>query len=518
MQPQHSLPMLADLPRGQHSNHVGTPPRSYFESPENLIATQSLLYSARDNREAKFFLGILNGRIVEGERLPNGRPTKYVQGGAAIGIADDRHKITLAGSRGGKGRSVLIPDLIGLPKSTSALIVDPKGDLARYTARYRADGLGQHVAVLDPFGVSGDRTLKLRAVYNPLEKLRVSDRKTFVPNAKLIADSLIVSGDFKDKHWDQCSKQILAGLCAHVATHERYAEHRDLVTVWHLVSELAAADPDNSNRYWLEVEMLASDAASGMVRNAARSFYDRTGGEFSSVLSNLRKHVDWIGIECMADCLVGESINLADLKRGLMALYVSLPAMRMADLSGWLRLLVQLSLAAHEEEQQQQGSATVAMLDEFHTLGTLQAIETAAGQIAGLGLIIHAVLQDLQQLQSRYSKSWETFIANAGILQCFALADQTTLEYVSKRLGEAPTLSRSTNRPTFDQATHHAATGESWSMGVHPLMSPEEISRYFGRDDRFLRQLIIRPGYRPAILQRAFYDKHELFAGKFDED
>jgi type IV secretory pathway TraG/TraD family ATPase VirD4 len=52
-----------------------------------------------------------------------------------------------------------------------------------------------------------------------------------------------------------------------------------------------------------------------MIRNAAKAFYDRTGGEFSSVLSNLRKNLDFLGIECMRDCLTGDGTDLRDLKR-----------------------------------------------------------------------------------------------------------------------------------------------------------------------------------------------------------
>ena len=177
---------------------------------------------------------------------------------------------------------------------------------------------------------------------------------------------------------------------------------------------------------------------------------------------------------------------------------------------------VQLALAAHEEEQIQSGGSTVMILDEFHVLGNLSCMETAAAQIAGLGVKLVPVIQDLGQLKSHY-RNWETFIGNAGVIQCFALADQTTLEYVQKRLGEAPTLSRSTRSPGFEEATKNAASGESWSVGVHPLMTAEEIARYFARDDKKLRQLIIRPGYLPAILMRPFYDQHELFQGKFDD-
>ena len=508
--------LLQDLMRGRKAGEVGRLPDAHFELPSNLAATQSLRFNLQGNPEGKIFLGALGGQIVQGEQMPDGRRTRYVSGGLPIGCCDDRHIVTVGGSRGTKGRALLIPNLCLLPASTSILCLDPKGDHARETCAFRAEILKQPCGLLDPFGICGSQVSKYKVAFNPIEILERSDEKTFVPNAKLIADAMIVSGDFKDKHWDTTAQQILAGICAHAARHRRYEGHRNLITVWHLASELTSPDPDNPNSYWLEKEMLASDAASGFIRNAARQFYSRTGGEFSSVLSNLRKHLDWIGIECMAECLVGKSIDLRDFKRGTMTLYASLPAMRMADLSGWLRLIVQLTLAAHEEvPTEDRFRQTILMLDEFNILGRLNCLEVAAAQIAGLGAKIWAVVQDLGQIKSKYKDSWETFIGNAGILNFFSLADTTTLEYVSKRLGMTSCLSRATNMPTFEQASRNAATGESWSINSQPLMTSEEICRYFSRDDRMLRQLVLRPGYRPAILQRVYYDRHQWFRGKF---
>lgn len=508
--------LLDDLPRGRSASYVGLPSNAHFESTENILATESLRFDALRNTESKLFLGVLNGRVVGGERLPDGRPNRWVEGGTPIGVGDDRHSLLLAGSRAGKGRSALVPTLLTLPQQTSILCVDPKGDLARFSARYRAEILQQRVGVLDPFGCAGEALTRYRVAYNPIDVLLRSRRDAFVANARMIADSLIVTGDFKDKHWDETSKQICAGLCAHVATSVHYEGMRNLVTVWKLASELATPDPHNRQRYWLESEMLASDAAGGMVRAAARQFYDRTGGEFSSVLSNLRKHLDWIAYENMRAVLVGDSVDLRDLKRDLLSLYVTLPAMRMDALRGWLRLLVQMALAACEEEKTLVGNQCVFLLDEFHAMGKLSALEVAIAQVAGLGAKLLIALQNLSQLR-HYEKNYETFIANAGLVQVMGCADDTTLEYVSKRLGQALTLTRSTNAPTFEQAAKQAATGESWSLANHPLMTAEEIGRYFARDDKKLRQLILRPGYRPMILQRAFYDKHELFRGRFDD-
>jgi hypothetical protein len=58
--------------------------------------------------------------------------------------------------------------------------------------------------------------------------------------------------------------------------------------------------------------------------------------------------------------------------------------------------------------------------------------------------------------------------------------------------------------------------GKSWSLGVKDLITGEEASRFFGRDDGQQRALVIRAGNPPMIVQRVKYDRHELFAGKWD--
>src|SRR5687768_174736 len=56
--------------------------------------------------------------------------------GRAVGIGDDRHAITIAGSRAGKGRSVIIPNL--LLWDGSCVVIDPKGENATRTAAQRS--------------------------------------------------------------------------------------------------------------------------------------------------------------------------------------------------------------------------------------------------------------------------------------------------------------------------------------------------------------------------------------------
>ena len=95
-------------------------------------------------------------------------------------------------------------------------------------------------------------------------------------------------------------------------------------------------------------------------------------------------------------------------------------------------------------------------LDEFAVLGHMQPIERAAGQIAGFGVKLWPVIQDLTQLQRDYEKAWETFMGNAGLLTFFGNTDLTTLEHISKRLGETEVIRTVTNE-TRKLATHERA-------------------------------------------------------------
>jgi type IV secretion system protein VirD4 len=79
----------------------------------------------------------------------------------ALRYAGDRHLLTVAPTRSGKGASAIIPNL--LTYVGSAVVIDPKGENAMITAARRGkgdsgrsiNGLGQSVHVVDPWGITG---------------------------------------------------------------------------------------------------------------------------------------------------------------------------------------------------------------------------------------------------------------------------------------------------------------------------------------------------------------------------
>lgn len=83
-------------------------------------------------------------------------------------------------------------------------------------------------------------------------------------------------------------------------------------------------------------------------------------------------------------------------------------------------------------------------------------------------------------------------------------------------MGDSLTAKSSSTATTFSQVANDAQSGKNWSIDSTPLMTPAEVGMFFARDDAKLRQLILRPGFHPMILQQAFYDKAAFLQGRYD--
>jgi type IV secretion system protein VirD4 len=506
--------LLSDFPRGdpERTAEQFTPPDSAFAPQSGIKTTPALAWQA-----GKLFLGVIDGEI---KTDADGR--RYVVGGHPVGLDDDRHICTFAGSRSGKGRAAIIPNMLHYPGSV--LATDPKGELATMTARQRKQGLKQDVHVLDPFAVAGGAAIPFRAGFNPIEAMRLDHN--LVADGALIADALVV-GAGKDPHWDESAKAFIEGVILHLRTSPDYQGRRSLLTLRELVGKGAADDTGKAAAGFsltaLAAQMRANKEAGGVIQTAAADFFDRPENERGSVLSTARRHLKFIDL--FRDSPVGaftletHSFDLAALKTKPTTIYLCLPARHIGTCNRWLRLFVNLTLQSMEQTRGKLpgGVPVLCVLDEFATLGHLQQVEDAAGQIAGFGVKLWPILQDLSQLKALYETRWETFLGNAGVLQFFGNNDLSTLEWINKRCGK--TSIRATRKGDVTiKAGMSGATGESTATEVHDLLTMDEAARFFGRDDPMLRQLVIWAGRKTPflVLQRAYYDKHGLFAGLFD--
>lgn len=483
--------VLRGIPTGKQSSYA--PPLASFANPDHIATSQTLKYAPD-----KIFLGV-NDASIEKTTRSNGTPEYYTTGGQMIGLSDDRHMITVAGSRAGKGRSAIIPNMLAY--TGSVLATDPKGELASITAGHRHKTLNQPVHVLDPFGVA-EVPDSFRASFNPLSILK-PDSPTLIEDAGLIADALVISSS-KDEHWDASAREVITALMLHLALQD-VPEICTLPEVRRILRSDVLLEA--------KMELIADgDDLDGILSGLAQSYLSKPDNERGSVLSNARRQTTFLDFKAIQGVLSDHDFDLTSLKSNRISVYLCLPAMRMGTCNRWLRLFINLALAAMEDSSAKPPYPPVLLcLDEFATLGHMHTIENAAGQIAGFGVKLWPIIQDLGQLETLYEKRWQTFMANAGVLQFFGNTDLTTLEWISKRLGHTTLRVLNKSEVGYKQVVESGVSGESWSNDVRPLMTVDEITKIFSRDDRYCRQLILWAGRDPMILQRAYYDKYEYF-------
>lgn len=438
-----------------------------------------------------------------------------------LGVDDDRHIMTVAGSRAGKSVGLISNMLF---YRGSVLAMDPKGELARLTAARRR-AMGQKIFVLDPFGTAGSEVDSCRASYNPMDVLDL-EGPTFLEDAALIAESVVVqSPDQKDPHWDESARNFIEGVIVHVATAPLHAGRRDLITVRALLKRALKVKPNDGdsgsksplggkpllydemmqNAARLQSEAETEDIGEALM-GAADDFYSKGDNELAGVQSTVNRHTKFLDYKAFRSVLTRSDFSLRDLKRkaGGVSLYLCFPATR-ADLSRrWMRLFVNQLLDAMEREKTKPPAPVLVCLDEFPVLGYMKQLETAAGLIASYDVKLWFVLQDWNQGKSLYGERWETFAGNAGTMQFFGNNDLATTKYISERLGKTPIEVAQIGEVAQDQQ-NKGLSGRSESIQLCDLLSPDEVSRQFARDDRLKRQLILLAGRHPLMVQRVVY-------------
>jgi len=489
--------LLADFPRGIDGRHLKDTwlPQSYFEDADNV--SKRVFYSERGD----ILLGTINGETTA-QTARGGWPEYVTQGGTLVGYNDDRHLMTIAGSRAGKGRSTIIPNLYTYPGSV--LIIDPKAE-STITAKHRAEQLGHQVYILDPFEICHESAAAYRSTYNPIEAIG-PENPMAVEDAGLLSRGLVASQAKGDPHWDDSARAIIEKLCLHVATDiEIGLNQRNLATVADMLNGRFGELTETIER------LQSNDSFGGRVIAGGRMLEETPERERGSILSTVRRHLAWLDYPSMRTVTSGHEFDLAELKKGPVTLYLCLPALRLHSCRGWLRLLINQFLAAMEREHTKPQFPILAMLDEAAILGHMDELVTAAGLLAGLDVRLWTFFQDLNQAKGIYGDRWETFLGNCGMIQAFGNTDHFTLDHISKMLGQTTVTTTTRSSQSRDQIVRDGASGVAEQRQLQALLSPSESSQYFARDDRMCRQLVMLPGRRPYVLSRITHDKHEYF-------
>ena len=404
------------------------------------------------------------------------------------------HLLTMAPTRSGKGVSAIIPNL--LMSNRSVLCIDPKGENTRIAGRARY-GFGP-VHILDPFGVTGDPT----AAYNPFGMLD-ADSLDIAEDAAALADALVYDepGMAGEAHWNEEAKALIGGIILLIVACEPPAQ-RNLSRLRECLTLAPDAFVD------LLRVMQACNDCGGLIKRAANRHLAKSEREAAGVLSSAQRHTHFLDSPRMTNVLAKSDFSFADLKMKTVTVFLVLPPDRLNTYSRWLRLMVTQSLTDMARTSIKPKQPVLFLLDEFAALGYLAPIERAMGLMAGYGVQLWLILQDIHQLKATYGKRAGTFLSNAGVLQVFGVNDHDSAKLVSDLMGQSTVV-----WANMSHALDSEESGLSYSeqhVG-RPLLTPDEV-----RNLRQELQLLFLAGQRPIVAGKLRYYDQPEFKGMFD--
>lgn len=443
-----------------------------------------------------------------GESFWLGRnPYDYDQ---AIGIDDDRHVFLCSGTRGGKGRSIILPNL--LRWRGSIVSVDPKGENASIAAARRAngneycEGMGQKTYVLDPYG-RADVPDDLRASCNLLDILD-PESGSLLSEAESLAEAMRVTQQGgESESWSKAGAEITALVIAHVRTFDGLPdEHRNLVTVreWLCAGQTLAVDAvKNINKKRLKeakaageeadllaipdpFEMLFKDmernsAQRGAIARRAKSYLSlmRTNArQYGSLIQNARSETNFVDDLQMEDSLTGSSangrsFNISDLKNDPegISVFICLPDKPSHPAVRWQKALITLILDRMQEDQNlpATGRPILMCLDEFASMGKMERIGDGMNSIAGAGIKLFIAVTQIGKLKKLYGEAWSEFLAGSSIHIWFQIDDLETRKHIEQAFGDAQvvltgrTESFARSKQTGTTQSTAESKGESYS-------------------------------------------------------
>jgi stage V sporulation protein K len=463
-----------------------------------------------------------------------GRP-KLIIGGMLrpIGIPTEKHMVTIAGTGSGKSTGALIPNLC--IHTGSALVIDPKGELATITARRRGQGgggvrgMGQDVYVLDPYGIVEGFASASYNVFDEMEKVAQYDVDRPVSYARKVAQALVPSNS-KDPYWDDAPRTFIAGLLLYIFQGPK--EQRNLVRL----RELIMQGDEESYRLVLETggdkRGDAFDALLTVMKNcpegpyrhviagSANSLSKMSPNQRGSVLTMAMEHTSFLDMPEIRRIMMRSDFLLEDLKNRYMSVYLCLPLNAVSGIEGrWLRMFVLLTVDMMTRVNKAPKPPILLAIDEFPSLGKLDGIEVVAPTMRSQGVRLWVIGQDIEQFERVYPDSWGSFIGGAEAVQFMGIIHPPTVAYVAERLGEHVVVDKvKTGYKGPDGKDLKRETSQE-----RALREPDQIARMLAKEHK--NQIVWRGSHRPMLLKVTpyfeympwwYYSRDRRFREKFN--
>ncbi|MCA9173290.1 MAG: type IV secretory system conjugative DNA transfer family protein [Planctomycetales bacterium] len=349
------------------------------------------------------------------------RKLKSFKGDEPLQYVGDSHLLTVAPTGSGKGRSVIIPNLLAY--DGPIVVTDPKGENFAVTARAR-EQMGQQVYRLDPFNIAGEQTDAL----NPFDifDLEGTDIES---DSQMIAELLSLESSGLDAFWDISARALLSGIFAYLGTTKQGDERK--------FSEIVNTTHSDDVVYNLAVVLdTIGKQLPKMAYQEIASFLQKADKERSGVLSTANSYLKAFVSERVQRSLDSSSFPINDIVEGKpISIYLIIPPDKLKSHAALLRLWVGTIMRAITSRKIIPNKRTLFVLDECAQLGRVGFLESAITLCRGYGLQTWTFWQDLSQIESLYEVGWNTMVNNCAVVQAFGAKNDRVAQQIADLIG-----------------------------------------------------------------------------------
>lgn len=400
--------------------------------------------------------------------------------------------LVVGGSGSGKSASYSIPNAYQL--LGSYVFTDPKGELYDRTAGY-LKSKGYEIKVLNlvkPQYSDG---------YNPL--MHISSEIDVDVIANTIVKGQKTGDGGSDPFWDDSAEMLLKALIYYLMA-TRPEEEQNLASCAELVR--AANTNGGSNLLTELISKLPYDHPARMNYKSIEIAPEKT---YSSILSTLQSKLGKFDSKEIAELTSTDTIDFEEIGNKKTAVYVISSDTHTAYdflLTIFFSQMIQQLYNYADDNGGALKVPTYFILDEFANIGKIPDFDKKISTSRSRKISFSVILQNLDQLEAVYEKSYETIIGNCDTHVFLGSNSYKTVEYFSKALGEK-TIER--DSISINRDRQYFKTGQSTSDQVmaRALMTPDELRRM----DNDLC-IIFEKGIKPVKANKYYYFKHKNVA------
>lgn len=395
--------------------------------------------------------------------------------------------LVVGGSGSGKSASYSIPNAYQM--LGSYVFTDPKGELYDKTAGYlKANGYDIKVLnLVNPENSDG---------YNPLMHIQSEIDVDVIANT--IIKGQDSDGKGSDPFWDNNAEMLLKSLIYYLLE-KRPKEEINLTSCAEMVRAAASSNGTNLLR-----ELMSELPLSHPARTNFQSVEVVAGSEktYSSILSTLQSKLGKFDSQEIANVTSTNTINFEDIANHKTAVYVISSDTHTAYnflLTIFFAQMIQQLYNYADLNGGRLKVPTYFILDEFANIGQIPDFDKKISTSRSRGISFSVILQNLDQLEAVYEKSYETIMGNCDTHVFLGSNSFKTVEYFSKQLGET-TIARDTKSTNRDKNFSKQGYSTSDQIMGRALMTPDELRRM----DNDLC-IIFEKGLKPIKAKKYYY-------------